>query len=161
VRQLKYMLMQTALLACSISALGEDFELNAWQFEGIVYSKFTWTVHLKGTELKIERPGKKNKVKRIKPGDIEILRRTLDQSGFASLRSEYNHRVTDGAGCWIKVSSESWKNSVYVFGSTNPNDKDAGDIRRFLEVWRVLKRMAGLSGVSDMCPNDGGPLRRP
>ena len=83
--QLKYMLIQTAILACSFSALGEDFELNAWQSEGMVYSKFTWTVHLKGTELRIERPGKMTKVKRIKPGDIETLRSTLDQSGFASL----------------------------------------------------------------------------
>ena len=53
------------------------------------------------------------------------------------------------------------KHSVSVFGSTGPNDRDAADIRRFLEVWRVLKRIAGLSGVKDMCPNNGGHLPRP
>src|SRR5512143_1063162 len=126
--RLKYMLIQSVIFAFSIPAFGEDFELNARQFEGMVYSKFTWTVHLKGTEIKIERPGKKNKVKRIKPGDIETLRRTLDQSGFEFMRSGYGHTgVNDAAGCMIEVSSEFKKNTVYVFGSTYPNDKDAGD----------------------------------
>src|SRR5512143_2295547 len=111
--RLKYMLIQSVIFAFSIPAFGEDFELNARQFEGMVYSKFTWTVHLKGTELKIERPGKQIKVKRIKPGDIETLRRTLDQSGFASLRSSYGQTgVNDAAGCWIEVSSEYRKHSV-------------------------------------------------
>jgi len=26
-----------------------------------------------------------------------------------------------------------------------------------MEVWRVLKRIAGLSRVKDICPNNGGP----
>jgi hypothetical protein len=154
-----------AILAYSIPALGEDFELNARQFEGMVYSKFTWTVHLKGTELKIERPGTELIIQSpekearvwVQTSDIEALRRIIDQSRFSTLRDRYGcTQCFDTGGCWLEVSSGFGKHSVLVLpylDLSGPNQKDAADIQRFMEVWKMVKRIAGLSGVKDMCPN--------
>jgi hypothetical protein len=160
--RLKSMLIQSAILVFSIPVLGEDLELNASNSLGFVMSKDTWTVHLRGTELKIEQPMKKKiKVKRIKPSDIETLRRTFDQGVFASLRSTYGcTQCFDAGGCFLKVSSGMWKHSVSVIPYINMSteyQKDAADIRRFMEVWKLIKRIAGLSSMKDMCPNGTGP----
>jgi hypothetical protein len=163
----RYMMIQLAFFACSIPALGEDLDLNARHFEGIVISKGTWTVHLKGNELKIERPGidtelivvspEKEASVRIQTSDIEALKRIIDQSRFWTLRDRYGcTQCFDTGGCRLDVSSGTRKHTVLVLpylGMSGPDQQDAADIRRFMEVWKMVKKIAGLSGVKDICPN--------
>jgi hypothetical protein len=166
--KLRYMLIPLALLAYSIPTLGEDLELNAVNEEGMMISKDTWIVHLKGTELKIKRPGRNTELIIVSPdkeaylqiqtSDIEALKRLIDQSGFWTLRDRYGcTQCFDTGSCRLQVSSGSKKHSVVVLpylGMSGPNQQDAADLRRFMKVWKMVKQIAGLGGAKNMCLNE-------
>jgi hypothetical protein len=157
-RRLRCALLVLAAGAAAPGLLAsEDFLLTARQSGGGLDVTYDWTAHLSAGKITIERPGRKAKVWRIQPKDVDALRRALDSAAFAALRDRYGcAECSDNPVCSLRVSSGQQARTVAVhayFPSADGVDRqEMAEVRRFMSVWRAVKRLARLDGMKDVCP---------
>jgi hypothetical protein len=154
------------LLAILIFSLSSDhakaaddiLELTATHYGGGLDMRYDWKLQLRGSEITIERPGKKPRTKKLSVSAISSFRRSIDENNFASLSGPYGCiACTDNPLCKVslKTGSSSYEVRVYAYFSPERLDSDlreAAEVSRFISIWRMIKQVSGLRSVKDFCP---------
>ncbi|PYU91866.1 MAG: hypothetical protein DMG08_14250 [Acidobacteria bacterium] len=147
-----------AMLALALDARAQDLAVTARHFGGGLDVRHDWSVQLVGTEVTIERSGKSaRRVRRVRGRDVNALKRSIEESGFSHLHSRYGcFQCSDNPVCSLMVTLGGVTKEVrlyqYMSSGLPLSSPEAEDVRRFMTVWRAVKRLAGLSGAKEFCP---------
>jgi hypothetical protein len=150
--------LTTSFIASGRIRAEDGLVLTATHFGGGLDMRNDWTLHLVGSELTIERPRKKPRVKQLSASAVSVLRQSLNENNFAGLRDRYGcAECTDNPSCRLelKTASSSQVVVLYAYFSSESADtgaQEAAEVRRFVSIWRTIKQLAGLSSMKDLCP---------
>jgi hypothetical protein len=132
------------------------FSLDALNSGGMAIAKEDWSVRLRGSELRISLPREKDRTEQVQQEQIDVLRHIVDHSGFMDLHQAYGSSLVDANFCMLEISSGRKTHKVTISGYilSKPTKQEVTEIRRFMEVWKMIKQMAGLSDVENLCPDE-------
>jgi hypothetical protein len=135
----------------------EGLTLTAAHFGGGLDMSSDWTARVVGSVLTVERPpGKMLPARKLVPDALLAIEQALDHSGFEGLREKYGcSSCNDVAVCRLVVTIHGTSHEVKVFShslqGSVPNAEEADEIKRFVSVWRTLKKQIGLGDSKDLC----------
>jgi hypothetical protein len=140
------------LLICPFITAQEAIWLVAHQDFGLS-GKNAWTARLTGQLLTIERPGQKPKSLRISEKELSELRQSLRTNNWTNLEKFHgaSGSCNDCPRCLIDFPSGEFSNRVVIYQTDNESPVSP-QTARFLSVWKVVKKLAGLASVKDACP---------
>jgi hypothetical protein len=145
------------IIPASKSIAGDTFSLDAWNYAGgWITLKEEFGVRLRESELRISRNGEKDQFKQIPQDKIDALRRAVDHSGFMALREKYGSIGFEFPLCQLTVVYGQKTNKVTIFPylSSKPSKQEAAEVASFVEVWKTVKQMAGLSSLRNLCHDE-------
>lgn len=137
----------------SHAAAQQSFSLKAHQDFGLSLED-AWTVHFVGSDISIERPGKKVKTRRLSGKQMSMLLQSLKESDFAGLHPRYGCPGVcfDFPTCSLELRTGLTSQRVVVFQGDPPVAAEAPDVRRFMSVWKLVKQYSRLNHLKDACP---------
>ena len=151
-------MLSTLLLSLGAGRAQEQFALTAHHFGGGLDMRYDWSARLVGSQVTVERIGfRSQRVRQISRSQLNTLRRSIDANNFFDLHSRYGcFQCSDNPACTLIVILGGKTKQVQVhqyFQDALPDSgPETGDVRRFMSVWRLVKRIAGFSRVKDLCP---------
>jgi hypothetical protein len=114
-----------------------------------------WKVKIIGSEVTVERPGRRTQVKRVSSRAWNALRESLRENDIFALRTVYGcSACSDNPCCTLEVADGVRTRRVQVYASSPHDRVDAGsaaELNRFSSAWNLIKQLAGLSSVKDSC----------
>jgi hypothetical protein len=133
----------------------EGFSLSASHFGGGFDMRHDWKVKIVGSEITVERSGRRTRVKRISAGALNALRESLRVNDIFALRPVYGcSACSDNPCCALEVADGVRTRRVQVYASS-PHDRvdvqDTAEVNRFISAWNAIKQLAGLSSAKDSC----------
>jgi hypothetical protein len=135
----------------------QGFTVSATHFGGGLDMRDDWGVRLVGSEVTLERPGRRTRVLHVSAGALNKLRQSLRENDIFALRDVYGcSACSDNPSCRLDITDGASTHRVLVYASFPPGSdrvdvRDISEVKRFMSLWRVIKQVAGLSSVKDWC----------
>lgn len=153
-------LFLAAALASAAPPAASGLALSASRSAGGIDVREDWRVHLEGATLTVQRfDDTPARSRRLSPAELDLLRRAVSTPGFATLRQNYGCRIcVDAPFCAIEVTNAAGTQHVVRFAYHDspppPASAEGRALVEFHRTWALIKRLAGLTGVTDHCRPD-------
>jgi len=116
-----------------------------------------WSTRIDGSEVTVERTGKRNRrPRRLSSQELNALRHSIDTNKFFELQQRYGcSECSDNPVYTLTVTSGGTAKKVQVFCSPDGRLPHAGadaiDVQHFMALWQTIKHLAALGNVPDAC----------
>jgi hypothetical protein len=156
--------MQVRVLSCFVAVWSlansdllraqQSLTMSASQFGGGMDVRYVWTAHLVGSEIRIERIGRRSRVRHVSADALSALRQGLRENDIFGLRDVYGCKeCSDNPSCELEISDGVNTRRVIVYADPfkRADVHESAEVSRFMSEWKIIKQLAGLSSVKDVC----------